>query len=266
MLNYHHDFCKKIIISPWQLTKQVTIYVTPSRVADRRSCAGTTAGHFLRNAPSTTGHFQGAGSRRAHDRPSGPGGAANTVLPRGALPTPYSRRHGTALTTMYVLERTHSPFAVPCRACTPETVSARARPCVRLNATAEAEHSACGRLARRSLADTEHARHWHLRVGTGLAGGRAGRHNSVGRAGGGPRSAWRLEAGVRACSVRSDRLRLSWVASNDGRGAGATATRRAAACPGRARVMGRALGRHGSDRSSWTEARVFVPPMMAGGR
>lgn len=203
MLNYHHDFCKKIIISPWQLTKQVTIYVTPSRVADRRSCAGTTAGHFLRNAPSTTGHFQGAGSRRAHDRPSGPGGAANTVLPRGALPTPYSRRHGTALTTMYVLERTHSPFAVPCRACTPETVSARARPCVRLNATAEAEHSACGRLARRSLADTEHARHWHLRVGTGLAGGRAGRHNSVGRAGGGldlPGD-WRLEFVRAACGL-----------------------------------------------------------------
>lgn len=120
-----------------------------------------------------------------------------------ALPTPYSRRHGTALTTMYVLERTHSPFAVPCRACTPETVSARARPCVRLNATAEAEHSACGRLARRSLADTEHARHWHLRVGTGLAGGRAGRHNSVGRAGGGldlPGD-WRLEFVRAACGL-----------------------------------------------------------------
>lgn len=240
------------------MTKQVTIYVTPSRVADRRSCAGTTAGHFLRNAPSTR--------RQAIFRAQGVGAPmiAHPVqeerqTPCGrALPTPYSRRHGTALTTMYVLrvlERTHSPFAVPCMH--PGRNGQRARPCVRLNATAEAEHSACGRLARRSLADTEHARHWHLRVGTGLAGGRAGRHNSVGRAGGGPRSAWRLEAGVRACSVRSDRLRLSWVASNDGRGAGATATRRAAACPGRARVMGRALGRHGSDRSSW--ASLFLP-------
>jgi hypothetical protein len=105
------------------------MYVTPGRVADRRSCAGTTAGHFLRNAPSTTtGHFQGAGSRRAHDLlPSGPGGAANTVRPRAThtiQPAAWHRADHHVCTRPNSLASRH----LPCRACTPETVSAPVRP------------------------------------------------------------------------------------------------------------------------------------------